>query len=272
MPPNLPRIRRLLPRGLKILLRKWLEFPQKLFFSPYRIEKKKEGVAFSFWIADPCAKRWYDRRGEGDAWLEMAFIRDHVIRPGDVVFDCGAHHGYASILFSRWVGEGGTVYAFEPAPSNVAVIEKNVQLNALNNVKIELSALGAKAGTALLSKESNAQIRPGSGGIDVPVVPIDDYEHLNPTVLKIDVEGFELEVMRGARQVLARMPRLAIEIHPEALSGYGGSVEELFESIDVDAYKFWVQWRDDEIPKPYFFDEPIASRVHCFAIPKRESQ
>lgn len=89
---------------------------------------------------------FYDESSWGpdgdDDWPEMCFIRDHIIRPGDVVLECGAHHGYVTTLFSTWVGSAGKVICFEPHPNNANILQRNIELNALGNVVLERKAVG----------------------------------------------------------------------------------------------------------------------------------
>ncbi len=96
---------------------------------------------------------------------------------------------------------------------------------------------------------------------------MDDYRYLNPTFLKIDVEGFELQVLQGAKAILSTRPKLEIEVHAELLHQYGASVDDLFRLIDMKSYKAWVQWKDDQEPQELEAGTPITSRVHLFLIP-----
>jgi len=84
------------------------------------------------------------------------------------------------------------------------------------------------------------------------------------------MEGFEREVLKGAKNILSSIPKLAIEIHTEVLPRFGYQVEDLFNLIDVDQYNFWVQWNDEEQPKEYDIKTltPIRERVHLFGISK----
>jgi hypothetical protein len=96
---------------------------------------------------------------------------------------------------------------------------------------------------------------------------LDEYKQLNPTFLKIDVEGFEVQVLQGAKQVLSTRPKLAIEIHTDILSKYGTNVQDLLRLIDLENYKLWIQWEDGKVPEEYDLRTPIEKRVHLFGIP-----
>ena len=238
-------------------------------FKPYIINKRIEGESFKFQIGDAVGKQWYHNNTE--TWKEMAFIRDHMIEPNDVVLECGGHHGCSAMLLSRWVGDGGKVVTFEPIKRNTEVIQNNIALNSIQNISVENKAVGAGAGTILVSRRSCASVITNKIiGSQVEVINLDSFCHLEPTLIKIDVEGFEVEVLRGAAQILRSLPKLAIEIHADTLQQYGSSVRELFGLINMNAYDCWVQWSDDECPVPFVDDQPIAERVHFFALPKSD--
>lgn len=237
-------------------------------FRPYVINKDMEGVKFEFLIGDRTGRNWYDRACiNNPIWREMGFIRDRMIAPGDVVFECGGHHGCSAILLSKWVGETGKVVTFEPLPSNFEILEKNVRLNSLANVIPKREAVGANAG-AITFDEAISGISASGNGVSVKVSRLDDYAYLNPTFLKIDVEGFELDVLRGATEIMSTCPKLELEVHVELLGQYGASIDDLFDLIDPDRYRIWAQWKDDQQPEPYDMRTPITSRAHLFCIPR----
>jgi len=236
-------------------------------FKPYLKKKNIEGVQFDFWIGDKDGRDWYDLQCGDPDWVEMRFMRDHLIRQGDVVLECGGHHGCTAILLSNWVGPTGRVVTYEALPANCDIIEKNIQLNGIRNVILERKAVGAEQGLIHINAESNSSVDFSGGGIQVKLTCLDEYEHLNPTVLKIDVEGFETEVLKGAKRILSRRPKLAIEIHTENLPAYGTTVQEIFRLIHIEKYKVWVQWEDGQLPEEYNSTIPITKRVHLFCIP-----
>jgi FkbM family methyltransferase len=237
-----------------------------VFFEPYVIKKRISGVTFNFLIADYTGQAWYDSANE--KWIEMEFIRDHIVKKGDIAFECGGHHGLSTMLLSSWVGDTGKVVTFEPVPSNVPIIRKNLELNNICNVEIEGKAVGSKNGTVGISKLSCAAVQPGRiGTVPVDMVPLDDYIALKPTLLKIDVEGYEIEVLKGARKILDTRPKLAIEIHTNLLGQYASSLSDLQDYIPLKEYQLWVQWSDEQFPEPYDVSQEIVNRVHLFGVP-----
>jgi len=260
------------PRPVKV-------FINRLFgteFRPYIKDKDVEGVRFKFWIGDEQGRDWYDLRCTDPTWPEMGFIKQHMISRGDVVLECGAHHGCTTILLSRWVGSEGHVVAFEPSESNCRIMKKNLRLNRIRNVTVERKAVGASRGTVSINEASNSRVLTSRKGASVSLARLDDYAHLRPTFLKIDVEGFEIEVLKGAQSILLSKPKLAIEIHPDRLAEYGGSPEDIFRLIETESYKFWLH--DDPkqerstsaalaVTTEYQPQTAITKRVQLFCMP-----
>jgi FkbM family methyltransferase len=150
------------------------------------------------------------------------------VHAGMTALDVGANVGAYSLLLGQWVGPNGSVHAFEPAPATFDGLVKHVGLNALDHVVYPVqAALGAVSSTAsLLVSGTHGESRlaapaeRGAATIDVSVTTIDEYcraHRLMPAFIKIDVEGAELDVLRGARETIRRAgPSLAlfVELHP----------------------------------------------------------
>ena len=262
-----------LPQNLRGLARKlrfaWRNAP----FKQYVIHNRNMGGAqFDFLIGDIDGHEWY-----GDVERlspEMAFLRETMVQPEDVVFDCGAHHGFLTILLASWAGLGGRVIAFEASPSSARILAKNISGNRLEDrVTVEPKAVGATAGVMHFSEESNAIALKGDhpGGTIVPVVPLDDYLPLQPDLIKLDVEGCEIEALAGAARVLEHRPKLAIEVHVDMIASRGRKAIELFEHVRAEHYDFWLQPGVHETPRPYDgenLDELHMNQLHLYALPR----
>jgi len=212
-------------------------------FRPYTITKRIHGEAFPFCIGDETGEIWY--RPENDpVYEELAFIRDRMLSPDDLVFDVGSHHGLHTICMAR---HSARVVAVEPNPHNVAILKTNTELNFLQNVVIRQVAVGDSIGKISLLQDSNhGGVLPRKTGglptIDVEVLPLDQVaqEYGFPNLLKIDVEGFEGRALKGASQILQRCPKIVIEVHTDWVCRYGSSVNEVIDLLNLKAYGVWV--------------------------------
>src|ERR1041385_4462204 len=89
MPRFLDTMRKAVPSPARKLLRHTALRLRNTPFQPYLKRKNIEGVVFDFWIGDREGRQWYDLQCTDPDWLEMRFIRDHILSQGDVVFECG---------------------------------------------------------------------------------------------------------------------------------------------------------------------------------------
>lgn len=243
-------------------------------FKPYFIEKEVEGVRFNFFIGDVDGQQWYHTGCTDPDWPEMRFMKEKIIREGDVIFECGSHQGCTTILLSEWVRSKGKVFAFEPNFENFEILKTNVTLNSIANVELFNNAVGKHSGEITIDASTSNSSIIVDGSVHnkyktVKMINLDYFQEYHPDVLKIDVEGFEKEVLIGAEKILKTNPKLAIELHTEILPHYGTSVNEIFGLLNRDQYVFWVQWEDDQMPVRYNFERQITKRVHLFALPKQ---
>lgn len=139
---------------------------------------------------------------------------------GSVFYDVGAAVGYYTVLAAPRVGAAGRVLAFEPDPKNAAFLRRHVEINRFTNVVVRQSAVGDRDGTATFTCGSGTGTGHLSddGGAPVAICRLDSMveEHGWPTHMKIDVEGAELEVLRGAQGILKRArPVIFLSTHGE---------------------------------------------------------
>lgn len=143
------------------------------------------------------------------------------IAPGDVAYDVGAHIGFFSLLMARCCGADGTVHAFEPLPANAHRLREGVAVNDLTNIVVHELALGDADGEARFTPGSTSLEGrlSGTGNDYVAIATVDSLVangYAPPTFIKIDVEGAEASVLRGASATIAaHKPRLLIEIHSD---------------------------------------------------------
>jgi FkbM family methyltransferase len=167
-----------------------------------------------------------------EIWVKKTYDALLPSGPGEakVLFDVGANCGFFALRQSLR-NTGLRVYCFEPHPRTFGILQRNIELNQLTDrVRATACAVGSTSGKcrlevdALSSMAVVAQAAPGRStgpsNVDVPLVCLDDFcrdQGVWPDTLKIDVEGFEAEVLAGASECLSRAKRLVLEFHSEAL-------------------------------------------------------
>jgi FkbM family methyltransferase len=190
--------------------------------------------------------------------------------PGDVVIDAGANTGAYTVLFAQWVGPQGRVFAFEPVPRIARALRAQVALNGLTGrVRVVEAALGESEGTLTMTAPGMVGINRRALSTDstrhrlnVPSVSLDRFcqqRSLAPAVLKIDVEGAELDVLRGARQVLSAVPRpqLFVEFHPSLWHHYAIAPDDLRRELGQQHLRAEPLRRGDDVWRV----EGICARV-----------
>ncbi len=156
------------------------------------------------------------------------------VKKGDTVLDIGGNIGYYALPESNLVGSTGIVYAVEPVSSNHKLLQKNVELNGMNNVKTYQMAMGdmeKEISIYIRSKKNLSSLtelpsdaKGGVIGIEkVPMTTVDSFVEKvigkTPDFLRMDVEGFEISILEGMQKTLAAGATLLIEFHPMFLSG-----------------------------------------------------
>ncbi|MFQ6006077.1 MAG: FkbM family methyltransferase [Woeseia sp.] len=190
------------------------------------------------WLLSPIMLKIRSGPLEGRKWKASSGIRfvrgtyepgnvaaiQKTVKPDDVAYDVGAHVGYFSVLMGDIVGSGGKVVAFEPRGLNLAYLQRHVSVNHCDNIEIVSKALGDRSGHAKLETRtgSGTGYVSETGDEDVEITSIDELVASGtlppPTFLKIDVEGGEMAVLRGARKVIEEhRPRMILATHGDEI-------------------------------------------------------
>jgi FkbM family methyltransferase len=177
---------------------------------------RRQGYWLRFFPSSVSATLWIDPTALQD---EEQFLRSY-LRPGDVVIDVGANVGTTTLAAAAIVGERGHVVAIEPHPRIFGYLSANVALNAANNVQLHNTALGEQPGTVRFTDERADDFNGVTTAADAMTLPIrrlDDLLGEPPAIslLKIDVEGFELFVLRGSTRTLAATDCVFFESNAE---------------------------------------------------------
>lgn len=172
--------------------------------------------------------RWIKGAGNNGCWLgtyerEKARLFAKSINKGDIVFDIGAHAGYYTLIASRMVGGKGKVYVFEPAERNAVYLRKHVEINNCKNIEIIQAAVTNYSGDALFDTRGGSyegKINASGGEVTVRAIKLDDFVKNDrlPSCIKIDVEGEELNVLKGAANTLNQYcPTVFLATHGEGI-------------------------------------------------------
>jgi len=190
-------------------------------------------------------------------WSEAeVFLFNQIVRPGDVVIEAGANIGSHTVALAQAAGVTGRVHAFEPQRHAFQLLCANVAVNSLANVFTHYMALGSENGDALFP-EVDPTLPNNFGGVSffvqhtemarVVVRTIDSFEFPRVDFLKADVEGFELQVLQGARETILRHRPVC---HLEYNNPYTGNnipvLADYFRDLD---YSLW------HVITPLFNDE-----------------
>ena len=150
------------------------------------------------------------------------------IHPGSVVYDIGANRGQMALFFAMQVGKTGHVFSFEPVPRIARDLQRNLELNRLNQVSVVNAAVTERNGKAMFSDCEHsetqgklAEVEPDNvlgdvSQILVDTVALDDFSqsHQMPDLMKIDVEGAAALLFEGAKGMLTKnKPNVFIELH-----------------------------------------------------------
>jgi FkbM family methyltransferase len=230
--------------------------PQSPLPQPYVLSRTVLGAPLQFYIATEEGRSWYDppelRRAARYDINELAICRDKgMVASGDVVFDLGANNGILSLWLALAVRPPGHVYAFDPLFQNVEIIEKNASLNGLCNITAVHAAVGDHVREVAFDLDSCtvAQLsdQPSPAPVvRVPELTLDAFDAPAPGLVKIDVEGYEGAVLRGARRVLQAAPNLLIELHPDlSLARFGDDANDVLRLVEWSRYETWAllpQW------------------------------
>jgi FkbM family methyltransferase len=181
------------------------------------------------------------------------------VKPGDIILDVGANIGFTALSMAKLNSPGGVVYAFEPDPFNFEQLKQNISLNTLPSVKIFNVGLGTKKEQLKLAV--NTSNNRGGNRIKhnaqqnfnlVDILPLDEFidahQLHSASLVKIDVEGFEYNVLKGAENFLRKQhPVLFIELDDNNLKEQGSSAKELIGYLNLLGYACVNSENDDPL-------------------------
>jgi len=239
----------------------------------------KENSVHTIPLGFASGMKWVHRRHYGYAYLwgiheyPLQKTLALFLKEGSVFYDLGANFGMFTLVGGKLVGSKGRVFCFEPHPTIAEVLLQNIKINELNNVHLIQKAASEKSGIASFIPQNNTmghlvssinelptQYKHASSSFQVPTVSLDDFIQNNPQpdVIKIDVEGAEINVLMGAQKLFTskRQPVILIELHSQSVIG---KAHELLSSYGYMFYDPWHNLRP--ISKPKFYTLAIPPHI-----------
>jgi FkbM family methyltransferase len=207
---------------------------------------------------------------QGDYEPEFRRLLEHLDLTGKVCVDVGANIGLHTLTMSRQVGPSGKVVAFEPEQHNHELLRENLRLNEVRNVDARRMAVGERMGSVrmALNPLNYGDHRVASEGAtasaqEVPLTTVDEAVKDIPDgqirLVKIDVQGYEHNVIEGMRRTVARNPDLVLilEVFPEALQQAGSSASKLVGALVEMGFDGWEIQQRRLLPlgQPWTYDQ-----------------
>jgi FkbM family methyltransferase len=215
--------------------------------------------------------RYYESDYEADNYT---FLQQQA-KPGMHIIDIGAHLGLFSSTSSQLVGPEGKIICFEPTPGTYAVLKETLRLNHCDNVTALQAAVSSKEGTATFYISSTAgcnsnsliknNLSKQSSAYDVRLVTIDgivaEYA-LHPSLIKVDAEGAELDVLKGGTKTFRdSKPILILGLHPEFITEKGDSLEAIWDLLQ--GYGYEIKKEGKTLTKKEFCSQKLLFDVNC---------
>ncbi len=229
-------------------------------FTPRTVVHKYGERELTIHLTDPLSQGWYDMDWAEPA--EITLLRKHQLRAGATVFDLGAHTGVVALILADAVGKTGKVIALEANPEYADVARRNRDTNGAEQIIVEAAAISDTIGEISFAC-LNGQVGAGgdtTGQIRVPALTVDALaeKHGAPAVLFIDVEGFELQALRGAKKTLAARPDCFVEMHVGVgLEEFGGSVRQVTDLFGA-GYDLFMSNEAVPTPIPFRADDAMT--------------
>ncbi|MBS1544515.1 MAG: FkbM family methyltransferase [Bacteroidetes bacterium] len=231
---------------------------------PYVEEFSLEHAHFKYWITDELYREWYNPEAHRN-WAETQAYLNFVNR-NDRVLEVGCNNGFTTCLLKSLTGQDGLVVGLDIIPENVMISQAQIALNRFANCYVLNLGADDKRKKIKVQNTNNGFVvlKNSIGSIEVDVVPCDALisEFGFFDIIKIDVEGYEGNVLRGCRELLSKNPKLMIELHGDEIVKYNSSINEIYDMIGVDRYEGIYCLRAD--PKLRTFDKnQFNPRAHA---------
>ena len=262
--------RKIIPRGWVWLLKLFARYTPS--FQHYKVSLANGDYMYLDLREDMCFGQFFDGCISGEQGTDLLFHR--LLQKGDVVIDIGANIGYYTRIASKSVGSTGRVFAFEPSPNALSVLKLNTK--DLANVQVFPVALSdtegearfyvrKNGGTSSLAADSSAQeVKVKMTTLDNLALQVEKVD-----LIKIDVEGFEPDVLRGARTLIQDFRPL---VYLEYFAHYAekrGFTDAVFDSFFADL-NYNLHWINEHAERGSLLSDTPSN--YLLAIPQERQQ
>lgn len=216
---------------------------------------RRDGYALHFYPTSLSAALWADPKERGVDEMVLAAV----LRGGDLFLDVGANVGSLTLKAASLVGPTGYVHSFEANPRTCGYLEANIRLNRVErSVCVHRCALGEVSGVIqfALGRSDDMDHVVDTGGIKVQIRRLDQELHDTKRIalLKVDVEGYEVPVLRGASALLGRTEAVYVESYERQLRRYGYCTQDLLDLLTNHGFTVyrhgdggWAKVPDDHV-------------------------
>jgi FkbM family methyltransferase len=198
-----------------------------------------------------------------------------LIKRGDRILEVGSNQGFFFTFMSKLVGVDGYVVGLEPLPKNAIIACSQIGLNDNSSFTAILNAAASfDSSNVFLTRSShNASVaeRNINNTVETKSITCDSLleTYKSFDLIKIDVEGYEENVLKGCQKILETKPKLAIELHMPFIKKYNSTLSNIFNLININHYDGTMIFRKDKT-KSYPFDPKLINNdvINLFLKPK----
>lgn len=251
--------------------------PPDLYASGSMRQTTTDGINFE--LDNSCLMQWYVYWGLRDKTRDSLYS---LIKPGDVVLDVGTNVGETLLNFARLTGPEGFAYGFEPDERNYRSVSRNIDLNEFKNLHVFNLGVSDSKQTLKLFR-----VDPHNRGMnhilsdteaaefnDFTTIDVDTLDNViadngigKVDVVKIDIEGYEMHALRGAKELLTtHKPKLFIEVGYTRLLKNGTSPTEMVAYLNGFGYVVRHSETDERIDESYDFSPLGDGGIDVYAI------
>nr|WP_159373850.1 FkbM family methyltransferase [Haloquadratum walsbyi]SPC48769.1 FkbM family methyltransferase [Haloquadratum walsbyi] len=232
----------------------WRQFRKRIHRGVFKDELNLEcnGINVTFDTSNSSSKWWFYPRYLGGKLHEPALTREliDVLEPDSVFFDIGANIGYFT-LFASEMCVDGEVHSFDMHEKHIKAIDSNLNRNGTTAHLIKKAVSDESYNSIHTNLTQNGCIVNARNQFES--IALDDYakDHSLPSVMKIDVEGFEYNVLKGSVEIFQKdkPETLFIEVHPQKLQYHNHTVSEVISFLDHYGYNVrkFIDHRSDSV-------------------------